>query len=132
MTEKIFDNELIEKAKEAKSAEELLAMAKAEGVELTEEQAKEYFARLNPASGEMSDDELNAVAGGGCGGSSEEKDRFLGKYVKRYNGGCKHCTVEYNNFLVIEKETGFSNYLLRCQRCANTMWEYSINLEVVS
>ena len=58
--------ELLEKAKTAKSAEELLAMAKAENVELTEEQAKEYFATIH-ASGELSDEELDNVAGG-CGG----------------------------------------------------------------
>ena len=35
-----YSKELIEKAKTAKTAEELLAMAKAESVELTEEQAE--------------------------------------------------------------------------------------------
>ena len=56
--------ELIKKAKAAKSAEELLALAKANNVELTEEEAKTYFAQLN-ANGTVSDDELDAVAGGG-------------------------------------------------------------------
>ena len=55
--------ELIEKAKTAKSAEELLAMAKAESVELTEEQAEKAFAELHK-TGELSDEELNSVAGG--------------------------------------------------------------------
>ena len=36
-----FTDEMLEKAKTAKSAEELLAMAKAEKVELTEEEAEE-------------------------------------------------------------------------------------------
>ena len=57
--------ELLEKAKTAKTAEELLAMAKAENIELTEEQAKEYFATIH-ASGELSDEELDNVSGG-CG-----------------------------------------------------------------
>ena len=39
--------ELLEKAKAAKSAEELLAMAKAESVELTEKQAEKAFAEFN-------------------------------------------------------------------------------------
>ena len=56
--------ELIEKAKAAKSAEELLALAKENNVELTEEEAKTYFEQLN-ANGAVSDDELDAVAGGG-------------------------------------------------------------------
>ena len=57
--------ELIEKAKTAKSAEELLELAKANGVEMTEEAAKSCFAQLN-ATGAISDDELDAVTGGGC------------------------------------------------------------------
>ena len=60
-----MDKELFEKAKGAKSAEELLSLAKANGVELTEEEAAEYFAQLNK-SGEISDGELDNVAGGGC------------------------------------------------------------------
>ena len=58
---------LIEKAKTAKSAEELLEIAKANGVEMTEDEAATYFAQLNPKSGELSDDDLDNVAGGGCG-----------------------------------------------------------------
>ena len=58
--------ELLEKARTANSAEELLAMAKAESVELTEEQAVQAFAKLNK-NGELSDEELDNVSGGGCG-----------------------------------------------------------------
>lgn len=58
-----FLNEMIEKAKTAKSAEELLAMAKAENVELTEEQAEKAFAELHK-TGEISDEELDNVSGG--------------------------------------------------------------------
>ena len=61
---KNFTPELIEKAKNAKSAEELLKYAGENGVEITEEEAKTYFAQLN-ANGAVSDDELDAVAGGG-------------------------------------------------------------------
>ena len=58
-----FSNEMIEKAKTAKTAEELLAMAKAEKIELTEEEATKAFAELNK-NGELSDEELDNVAGG--------------------------------------------------------------------
>ncbi|MBQ4274453.1 MAG: hypothetical protein IJB94_05745 [Clostridia bacterium] len=61
--------ELIAKAKAAKSAEELLALAKENNVELTEAEAKTYFEQLN-ANGAVSDDELGAVAGGGFLGLS--------------------------------------------------------------
>ena len=61
-----ISKELLEKARTANSAEELLAMAKAESVELTEEQAAKAFAELNKM-GELSDEELDNVAGGGGG-----------------------------------------------------------------
>ena len=58
--------ELLEKAKTAKKAEELIEMAKEENIELTVEQAAKALAELNK-SGELSDEELDNVAGG-CGG----------------------------------------------------------------
>ena len=58
-----FTDEILEKAKTAKSAEELLAMAKAENIELSAEEAEKAFAELNK-TGELSDEELNNVAGG--------------------------------------------------------------------
>ena len=66
-----MNQELVNKARKAKSVEELLALAKENGIELTNEQAKEYFAQLNPTKGELSDDELEDVAGGGCLGEEE-------------------------------------------------------------
>ena len=60
--------ELLEKAKQTKTPEELAALAKENGTEMTEESAKAYFAQLNPKTGELSDDELDNVSGGGkCG-----------------------------------------------------------------
>ena len=56
--------ELIATVKAAKSAEELLELAKANNVELTEEEAKTYFEQLH-TNGAISDDDLEAVAGGG-------------------------------------------------------------------
>lgn len=61
-----ISKELLEKARTANSAEELLAMAKAESVELTTEKAVQAFAKLNK-NGELSDEELDNVSGGGCG-----------------------------------------------------------------
>ncbi len=65
--------ELLEKAKQAKSAEELLTLAKENDIELTEENAKAYFEQLNPPTGELSDAELDNIAGGGC----NSEDRHL-------------------------------------------------------
>ena len=67
--------ELLGKAKTAKSAEELLELAKAKNIELTAEQAKEYFATIH-ASGELSDEELDNVAGG-CAGPYQSGDTPL-------------------------------------------------------
>ena len=61
-----FNAEMIQKAKAAKSAEELLEIAKASNVEMTADEAATYFAQLNPKSGELDDDELDNVSGGGC------------------------------------------------------------------
>ena len=58
--------EMIEKAKTAKTVEELLAIAKENGVEMTADEAKIYFEQLNPKSGELDDDDLDNVAGGAC------------------------------------------------------------------
>ena len=63
--------EIIEKAKAAKSAEELLEVAKAGGIEMTADEAATYFAQLNPKSGELNDDDLDSVAGGACLGTIE-------------------------------------------------------------
>ena len=58
-----FTTEQIAKAKQAKSVEELLQIAKENGFEMTEEQAKQYFAELH-REGELSDEELDSVVGG--------------------------------------------------------------------
>ena len=73
--------ELLEKAKTAKSAEELIEMAKEENIELTVEQAAKAFAELKK-SGELSDEELDNVSGG-CSPSAPPK-YHVGDYVKYY------------------------------------------------
>lgn len=62
---------LLEKAQAAKSAEELLELAGEEGIELSAGQAEELFAKLNtPPVGELSDDDLDDVSGGGGNGGT--------------------------------------------------------------
>ena len=61
-----MEQELIAKAKEAKTVEELMAFSKENGAGITEEDAKMYFEVLHPKTGELSDEELDNVAGGGC------------------------------------------------------------------
>ena len=65
--------ELIAKAKAAKSLEELLELAKENGVDLTEDEAKTCFEQLH-ANVEVSDDELEAVSGGfNCGNENDSE-----------------------------------------------------------
>ena len=73
-----ISKELIEKAKTAKTAEELLEMAKEESIEMSAEQAAEYFVTIH-ASGELSDEELDNVSGG-CG-SGDEPLFTVGQWV---------------------------------------------------
>ena len=55
--------ELLEKLQAAKSAEELVEMAKAQGKELPADKAGGLFAKLN-AKEELSDEDVEKIAGG--------------------------------------------------------------------
>ncbi len=61
-----FTEETLKKAKAAKSAAELLAVAKENNFDITENQAIEYFSKLN---GELADEELEMTVGGNLDGS---------------------------------------------------------------
>ncbi len=81
------NKELLEKAKQANSPEELLALAKENDYDLDEEGAKAYFEQLHK-TGELSDDELDNVAGGGC----YNGDRLVVTlYNQCYEWVCKKC-----------------------------------------
>ena len=101
----MMNEEMIIKAKEAKSVEELIALAKENGVELNEEDAKMYFEQLNAKKGELSDDELDAVAGGGC------ETKVDGKKHTVVTSGCKCFTGQY-----------------LCNIASNAMWEETFSI----
>ena len=61
-----FTKEQIEKAMQCETAEELMALAKAEGIELTKDEAEAYMAEL--ADVELDSETLAKVAGGRKGG----------------------------------------------------------------
>ena len=119
-----ISKELLEKAKTAKSEEELLAMAKAEKVELTEEEAAKAFAELHKM-GELSDAELDNVAGG-CAGPYQSGDTPLfnsGDRVKyrkkiRYancgNFGFNEYEERVDTIFDYCKEDGVFIYRMRC------------------
>ena len=61
---KEITSEQIMKAAQCKTADELMALAKAEGVELTKAEAEAYLAEL--ADVELDEAQLQKAAGGGC------------------------------------------------------------------
>ena len=86
-----MDKELLIKARQASSVEEILRLAKENNIDLTENQAKEYFSRLQSPSCELSDDELDAVAGGGC------EISVNGKKKVRVTRGCRCFTGQFES-----------------------------------
>ena len=64
INKKEITKEMLEKAMQCKTAEELIALAKAEGIEVTKAEAEAYLAELSDA--ELDDKVLKNVAGGGC------------------------------------------------------------------
>ena len=59
-----LSKEIIEKAMACKTSEELMALAKAEGYELTRDEAEAYLAEMEEV--ELTDAELKQAAGGYC------------------------------------------------------------------
>ena len=131
-----MNNELLAKAKGAKTPEELLAIAKENGTELNEESAKSYFDLLQPKNGELSDDEeMELVFGNYLELSDDELDNVSGgcnnsdgreivsafyicdKYVcSKCGGGCVVSTLK-NAYC---KECG---RLANCTNCKNCSYE---------
>lgn len=62
-----FSKEQIEKAAQCKNVEELISLAKTEGIELTKEEAEKYFAQLKNKA--LNLDDVADVAGG-CTGNA--------------------------------------------------------------
>ena len=56
--------EMIKKAMECKTADELIALAKTGGYDLTKEEAEAYLSELEDI--ELDSEQLKSVAGGGC------------------------------------------------------------------
>ena len=105
----IFSPEQLTKAKAAKSAEELLALAKENGMEMTDDEAKKYFADLHK-EGELANEELDNVVGG-CGEPYTDiycqkcgwTTKWNGYYpslrpngkIEEYGGPCPDCGAKY-------------------------------------
>ena len=109
--------ELLAKAKTAKTPEELLCLAKENGEEMTEESAKAYFELLHPQTGELADNELDNVSGGGC----HTKDGREIVTVCHTCGGfvCKDCGGRYldTSTFPVCKECGKTAICNHCKYC---------------
>lgn len=74
--------EVLEKARKATTKEELLKLAKENGIDMNSEDAERIFRKFHSSEGELMEEELNSVAGGGDG-----------------SGGCSNdglCNVDFN------------------------------------
>ena len=109
-----FSKELLEKAKKAKSAEELLALAKEENVTLTAEEATKAFAELH-RTGELSDEELDNVSGG-CGGSGEPTEA----------GGQDSRELVTFRYIVGQEVEVFNNYSLSTRTTRHKILERKV------
>ena len=118
--------EMIENAKSAKSAEELLALAKENNVEMPADEAATYFAQLNPKSGELSDDDLDAVAGGACGSSVRAGDNV------RVTSG-ETCQICGGNTGTVKSVGAFGVGAVVCHNCSDSIIAYvgSVTLEKI-
>lgn len=104
-------NEMIMKGKDANTVEELKEMAIKENWNISDEEANAYFDELQkyktPNMGELNDDELDNVSGGGC----YTKD---GRLVVTVAHSCSHwtCSPCYSaTRYLIHAEGG------RCPKC---------------
>lgn len=105
------NQQLIKQAKAVGSPEELLALAKENNMELTEEEATAYFAQLHGKSGELSDDELDDVAGGGCHAGDGRLITTIHNVCEYYK--CEHCG--YTGFKYVELKT--DSIIATCKHC---------------
>ena len=111
---KNFNAEMIEKAKAAKTAEELFEMAKANGVEITEDDAVTYFAQVNPTDGELDDDDLENVAGGYVCSTGK-----VGDTVRVISGEtCANCGSDIGT---VDKWGTLGDRVVLCKTCPNTV-----------
>jgi len=112
-----YTSEMIEKARLAENSEELLALAKENGMEMTVEEAQKNFALLHPQDGEIADNELDNVSGGGCGGGGGDRPepRFkIGTTVWYY-------TMSFGRKIVDKGQ-------ITRRRYENGVWMYQIEL----
>lgn len=122
-----MNEELMKKAKQASSPEELLNLAKAEHIELSEQDAISLFAQLH-GEGELLDDELDTVAGGGCGSTNWVGDN---SHVVLLRGNCcPNCSCTSAIYITQRFYTDTTKQFFRCDGCGQEF--YLCNVSTVN
>lgn len=95
------------------------ALAAEQGITLTAEEARALFARLHSPAGELADEELDAVSGGGCGGGGGNSGGPTGFMVKGYQfTPCPQCGYNYWNLRSSPNVSyGKARYIWECAVC---------------
>lgn len=109
-------NEMMRKAKECKSAEELLALARENNYPMSEEEAERLFG-IRQTEGELADTELDNVSGGGCSTAVGEKKYIVvtagcGCFTGQYEAAVKYAFMGKEN-IPMEVEAADNEYLRR-------------------
>ena len=128
-----LSKELLEKAQTAKSPEELIQMAKTENIDLSAEEAAKAFAELHK-SGEISDEELDNVAGG-CGEEEIPEPKYkIGDMVISSRGFPCHTCGIYRDFQITEvhrSPVGKHTYSIACPECGEKWWNSNVEEETI-
>ncbi len=113
--------ELIGRARRAKTPEELMLIAKANSFDMSEEEAKAYFARFSKV-GELSDDDLCNVSGGGCYSGD---GRLVVSVLYSCDDWICHCggTTHKSNFEGIVDTCVNCNRTYGCKSCKYCSYE---------
>lgn len=134
-----MDKELLNKAKEAENVEALLLLAEENNIEMEKEEAERIFSRLH-SEGEMSEDDLESVSGGGCSDVDFSGPKYaLGHFVEvGYSNCCDGYDCCSTTFEILgyntkngEEAVGYAYgvhwvpatkivYSLKCARCGRT------------
>ncbi len=145
-----IDATLVEKAGKAESVEDLMRIAEENSIHLERETAELYYEKLNPPMGELSDDEIASVSGGGCNGKLDTNlnlnvgsdELYSGRKVYLKNEGhCFGASADYRpsvyclkpgcysrSFHIIKKVGDDGKYLIGCNKCDWTYWAKKENI----
>ena len=97
----MLDEKLLQKARKAKSKEELMLLAKENSITLTDQEAEEYLESFEGSLklGELGDDELDDVSGGACKTTvNDKKYVVVSSGVKCFTGFYEEVEGVFNGY----------------------------------